>query len=313
MNMLFCKVGWSTSYNGNVLDKPVNGGAYNKNQIGHEIHNYKSFNGIYFGYVQSVGDSIRIEKIGGKTKDEYVKNILVVWVSTKKSGGQVIVGWYKNATVYRNHQNVPLEAMNERVLKDHNFFNIQSNDVYLLPEDKRVYPIEGFGQSNVWYGNEEINKRVEEYINKYTEEYDNRISQIESNTSELIGAEKEVIVKARINQDKYREGLIKKYGKCCLCGVQNQSLLIASHLKPWSKSDKKEKLDIENGLLLCPNHDKLVDNGFISFDDNGKILISSKLSETDKIFMNIRDDIKIEITENNAPYILYHRLNVFKK
>lgn len=149
MGILFCKVGWSTSYNGNILDKPINGGAYNKNQIGHEIHNYKSFNGTYFGYVQSVGDSIRIEKIGGTIKDNFVNNILIVWVSTKKAGGQVIVGWYKNATVYRNHQNVPLDAMEERVLKDHNFFNIKSNDVYLLPEDERVYAIKGFGQSNV--------------------------------------------------------------------------------------------------------------------------------------------------------------------
>ena len=96
------------------MDKPVNGGAYNKKQIRHEIYNYKSFNGMYFGYVQSVGDSIRIEKIGGNAKDDYVNNILVVWVSTKKSGGQVIVGWYKNATVYRNHQKVPPEAMCER-------------------------------------------------------------------------------------------------------------------------------------------------------------------------------------------------------
>lgn len=99
----------------------------------------------------------------------------------------------------------------------------------------------------VWYGNEDTNKQVEDYINKYTEEYDNRIFKIESKTSELIDTEREVIVKARINQDKYREDLLKKYGKCCLCGVQNQELLIASHLKPWSKSDKKEKLDIENG------------------------------------------------------------------
>lgn len=72
-------------------------------------------------------------------------------------------------------------------------------------------------------------------------------------------------------------------------------------------------ISVENGLLLCPNHDKLVDNGLISFDDTGKILISNKLSETDRIFMNIKDDMKIKITDNNAPYILYHRLNVFRK
>ena len=51
-------------------------------------------------------------------------------------------------------------------------------------------------------------------------------------------------------------------------------LLVASHIKPWSISDANEKLDIHNGLLMCPNHDKLFDRGYISFDDTGRILIS---------------------------------------
>ena len=56
-------------------------------------------------------------------------------------------------------------------------------------------------------------------------------------------------------------------------------LLVASHIKPWSISDANEKLDIHNGLLMCPNHDKLFDRGYISFDDTGRILISEKLDD----------------------------------
>lgn len=84
-------------------------------------------------------------------------------------------------------------------------------------------------------------------------------------------------------------------------------------MKPWCTSDKKEKLDIGNGLLLCPNHDKLLDKGFISFDENGKILISDKINENDRIFLNINPNMKIEITEDNAHYVSYHRKHIYKK
>ena len=57
--------------------------------------------------------------------------------------------------------------------------------------------------------------------------------------------------------------MLKKYhSKCCLCGVDDDALLVASHIKPWAKSDEHEKLDLDNGLLLCPNHDKLFDLAF---------------------------------------------------
>lgn len=313
MEVLFCKVGWSLSYNGDINDKPVNGGAYNINRIGHEIHNYKSFNGIYYGYVQSVKDIIRIEKIGADTTDEKAENVLVVWCATKPSGGQVIVGWYKNASVYREHQIVPEDAMQERSLKDHDFYNIKATDICLLPEAERKYVIEGFGQSNVWYGNDGIKERVLEYINNYSKDYENRISKIEKQIAELSGEEKEDIVKIRINQDKFRKLLLEKYSKCCLCGVTCEDFLISSHLKPWRESDKKEKLEVGNGLLLCPNHDKLVDKGFISFDENGKVLISTKLNAINRTFMNIDSKMKIEITEENSAYIKYHREHVFQK
>lgn len=90
-------------------------------------------------------------------------------------------------------------------------------------------------------------------------------------------------------------------------------MLIASHIKPWAKSDKFEKLDSNNGFLLCPNHDKLFDEGYISFSDTGELLISEELTEKNRIFMNVSDKMKIEVNDENAAYLKYHREHVFRK
>ena len=76
-----------------------------------------------------------------------------------------------------------------------------------------------------------------------------------------------------------------------------------------------KKLSKFNGLLLCPNHDKLFDKGYISFSDEGQIMISSQLSDMDKIFLNVNDKMKISdelISEEMKVYLYYHRTNVFK-
>lgn len=129
----------------------------------------------------------------------------------------------------------------------------------------------------------------------------------------LKGYEREAVIKARINQTGFRQSLIRKYGKCCLCGVKSTALLLASHIKPWKDSNEDEKGDENNGLLLCPNHDKLFDRGLISFNDDGTILISGQLSNTDQILMNVRSDMTIHVDVNMKKYLAFHRENCFKK
>ena len=137
------------------------------------------------------------------------------------------------------------------------------------------------------------------------------IAEIEN--TNIVGLEKAAFVKVRVNQGMFRDKLLKKYSKCCLCGVSDTSLLTASHIKPWAESDSTEKLDTENGLLLCPNHDKLFDGGWISFKPDGTIMISSVLQESDKIFMNVRDDMRLVLSEKNKHYLQFHRDHIFKK
>ena len=129
----------------------------------------------------------------------------------------------------------------------------------------------------------------------------------------IIGDDREAIVKVRINQSEFRKRLLKRYNGCCLCGLRNPELLIASHIQPWRNSDKNEKVDDDNGLLLCPNHDQLFDKGFITFTDDGEMIVSEKLSENDRAITNVLSTKRIELSERGCGYMRFHRNKVFKK
>ena len=127
------------------------------------------------------------------------------------------------------------------------------------------------------------------------------------------GKEKLAYVKARVNQGIFRDKLLKRYNECCMCKVSNPQLLVASHIKPWVACEPKEKLDVDNGFLLCPNHDALFDKGYVTFDDYGYVIVSEMLSSMDKQCMNLEDANLLCLTDGNRKYLKYHRENIFKK
>lgn len=89
--------------------------------------------------------------------------------------------------------------------------------------------------------------------------------------------EKVTLVLARRGQGAYRERVKFFEGSCRVTGVDKPELLIASHIKPWRASTNEERLNGHNGLFLSPHLDKLFDSGFMSFEDNGELLISPLL------------------------------------
>lgn len=123
--------------------------------------------------------------------------------------------------------------------------------------------------------------------------------------------EKEQVIKSRIGQSIFKKNLLKNEEKCKLCGVSDKHFLIASHIKPWSQSNHRERLDINNGLLLCPNHDALFDKGYISFGDDGRILISNSLDEVLN-FLNIHNNLRIQMNEMQRQYMEWHRECIFQ-
>ncbi|WP_181171784.1 MULTISPECIES: HNH endonuclease [unclassified Mesorhizobium] len=90
------------------------------------------------------------------------------------------------------------------------------------------------------------------------------------------------VVMARRGQGVFRSNVERIERSCRLTGITNPSLLIASHIKPWRNcSSAQERLDGHNGLLLTPDADLLFDRGFISFSNEGGVLVSQRVQHAD--------------------------------
>ncbi|MCD8327661.1 MAG: HNH endonuclease [Ruminococcus sp.] len=138
----------------------------------------------------------------------------------------------------------------------------------------------------------------------------------EISKSALPKTEKEAIIKARIGQGTYREELMKKYNsRCIMTAIDNKKLLIASHIKPWAICSNQERTDVENGLLLCANMDRLFDSGLITFDNSGHLYISSFLGKDNEKRLHIGSDMSFDLkmTSGMEKYLEYHRDVLFVK
>lgn len=109
------------------------------------------------------------------------------------------------------------------------------------------------------------------------------------------GRDRLALIKSRVNQSAFRNYLLGRYDHCCLCEVRKPSLLVASHIKPWSQSNARERLDVDNGFLFCPNHDQLFDQGWITFDDSGKICLAKELCRQDFESMHVDENMQITL------------------
>ncbi|SHG37742.1 HNH endonuclease [Ornithinibacillus halophilus] len=80
-------------------------------------------------------------------------------------------------------------------------------------------------------------------------------------------------VKVRgVAQSIFRKALLEAYNyRCAFCRTRIEVLLEAAHIIPWSKSSEEQKLDVNNGILLCSNHHKLFDAGLINIDKDYRI------------------------------------------
>ncbi len=126
----------------------------------------------------------------------------------------------------------------------------------------------------------------------------------------LTPTERQAIVQARIGQGRFRESLLDIWKGCAVTGVNHPGLLKASHIKPWRYCSNDERTNPENGLPLLAQYDHLFDKGFISFQNNGKILISKVLEffPSEKIGISESDKLKNNI---NTDFLEYHRQEIF--
>jgi putative restriction endonuclease len=120
---------------------------------------------------------------------------------------------------------------------------------------------------------------------------------------------------ARRGQGVFRRRVLQVEPICRITGIEKPTLLRASHIKPWRACDTAhERLDGFNGLMLAPHIDFLFDRGLIGFEDDGRALFSSQLTDADtqKLGLHhVERPPRRPFRRESSSYFQHHRANVF--
>ena len=125
--------------------------------------------------------------------------------------------------------------------------------------------------------------------------------------------EKKGLVTSRVGQGAYRKRIIHRWEyKCAVTGFDKLNILIASHILPWAEADDNQRLDVHNGILLSPTYDALFDRHLISFENNGKILLSDSIEfqAFQKIGVSGKEKIN-SLSNYNLEYLEKHRSKIY--
>ncbi|MEB0263697.1 MULTISPECIES: HNH endonuclease [unclassified Mucilaginibacter] len=115
----------------------------------------------------------------------------------------------------------------------------------------------------------------------------NPIELIEPET--MVGREAIRQVVVRLDQTVFRKMVLSNFADtCCITGINQPELLIASHILPWSL-DAGNRLNPRNGLALNNLHDKAFERGLITITEDLKIKVSSILMNSTNI-QSIREN-----------------------
>lgn len=279
MSVLFCNVGWMERYDGIDGDSIERGGSYNKDSIGHEVCNFSSVDGKVYGYVQPTGQ-IKIERLGAGKNDDYVSGVTVIWTAGPDSGGTAVVGWYRNATVFREAQKIgrPTALQKSNGLDTYRVV-ASAADATLLPSDSRSFMIPravkgGIGQSNVWYADSPDSEAIVARVLRLVEsngvgdslpDVDRDAYGFEGNPRLVAHMRRER--NASIVQKKKKEVLGKTGAlRCEACGFDfaktygehGKEFCEVHHLVPLHKSDGITKTELNELAVVCSNCHRII-------------------------------------------------------
>lgn len=148
-----------------------------------------------------------------------------------------------------------------------------------------------------------------------------KLLELEDDFEFIEGKEKIRLIKTRVNQNDFRQRILASYNeKCCITGISFTSLLVASHIIPWSKNEQ-ERLNPRNGICLNNFHDKAFDKGLITITSDYRVKLSdsilkkSKESYVQKYFIEYQNQ-PIILPDRFSPsieFLEYHHQNIFNR
>lgn len=132
---------------------------------------------------------------------------------------------------------------------------------------------------NEFIGNQEnvVFESEETLLNYQHKSIEETYPEMFFNVGNLKGEVRERITKTRVNQNIFRQVILKTYSnRCAISGIDVPELLVAGHIVPWSVNSD-QRLNPENGICLSNLYDKAYDKGLICINTEYKVLISKRL------------------------------------
>lgn len=124
---------------------------------------------------------------------------------------------------------------------------------------------------------------------------------VDNSKTEIMGQ-----TKIRISQNILRDYVLDNYNyQCALCGINQNDLLVCSHIKPWS-IDEENRLNPANAVCLCVLHDRLFDRGYFSLDDEYQVVYGPK---SDQSIIGLLDGLIFKQPKRDKPrveFLQYH-------
>ena len=103
--------------------------------------------------------------------------------------------------------------------------------------------------------------------------------------SDYTGETRQAVVQQRVKQQFFRRAVLSSYQtRCCISGVSDARLLVASHIVPW-RADAANRLNPSNGLCLSAIHDRAFDSGLFTLSEDWRVVLSKPLRATKDDFL----------------------------
>lgn len=124
--------------------------------------------------------------------------------------------------------------------------------------------------------------------------------------------------KVRVKQAFFRKAVLSSYqGRCCITGLAEPKLLVASHIVPW-RENAQQRLNPANGLCLSVLHDKAYDQGLLTVTPDFLIRVSPRLfadqSDLAKDYLWQLHGKPITLPQKfmpNPEFLAYHAEHIF--
>ena len=263
------------------------GEQYNRPKLA-ELWGYASFNAISRGVFSPKGQNILVffvtkEKQEALTQyEDHIDADILFWEGEKGHGNdhRIVAGRDEIHVFYRTRHHSPFTYQGRAVLRSHYLLTNRPSRFTFQLIDRKI----------------DIADMVQDIQADYN----------------IPVTEREAIITSRVGQGLFRRESIKLWKTCSVTGFTKESILIASHIKPWKLSDNRDRINPHNSLLLVPTLDKLFDTGHISFEPSGKIRLSDNINQPDWDRIGVHAGMKLkEVPKETRAFLEYHGEYVF--